>query len=229
MESLTLMVSAIAALIIIIWSIKGLNGLEDKDIKITANIFFILGMLKYVTVILYYFLEELKVLLLLRYFYFMSSLSLTMLIAMAIWYVTPFLKERKKLDRFLIYFLPWIIFYIYFVLKQPTQLSTSSLYHYDLVIIQPFTTYFMIAELSFSFVIMSLCCIGMNTYKHLQIRVELLLLLLASVLLAIDALYLNSTGLRCFKIFTVSEIFAYWVCFYTLSHAIKPIKAIKNQ
>lgn len=229
MESLTLMVSAIVALIMIIWSIKGLDGLEDKDIKMTARIFLIVGTLKYVTIILYYFLEELKVLLLLRYFYFMSSISLTMLIVMAIWYVTPFLKERMKLDRFLIYFLPWIIFYIYFILKQPTELSVSALYHYDLVMIQPFKTYFILAQVSFSVIIIILCCMGMNTYKHLQIRVELLLLLLAELLLAVDAIYLNSTGLRCFKTFTISEIFAFWVCYYTLSHAIKPIKAIRNQ
>lgn len=223
------MVSAIAALMMIIWSIKGLNGLEDKDIKLTASIFLILGVMRYVTIILYYFLEELKMLMFLRYFYFLSSISLTMLMAIAIWYVTPFLKEKMKLDHFLVYFLPWVIFYIYFILRQPTQLNVSTLYYYDLIIVQPYQTYFMIAQISFSAVIIFLCLSGMNTYKHLQIRVELLLILLAQLLLIVDAFSLKHTSLTCFKVFTVSEIFAFWVCYYALSNAIKPIKAIKNQ
>lgn len=224
MEKLLLVGSCLASLIMIGWNIKALGTLCYKEIKIIGSLLLSFTALRYLTLIVYAYSTDLKVLESIRYFYYASSIGITMLTAMVVWYSLPFLKERIKIGYYLLGFLPWNFFYMYLILKQPTKLVESSAYGYELLLVAPFNEYLSIAQGSFILVIVILCLIGIGSYKHLQIRVQLLVVILAQGLFIVDGMSFGGDRVQIFKLFTVTEAFALWTIFYGLSHSIKRIR-----
>ena len=229
MEKQLLLASCLMALIVIGWNINALGGLYDKQIQIIGGVLLTFTSLRYLTLIIYAFSKNLQLLISIRYFYYASSIGITMLTALTVWYVIPFLKERIRLSYYLLCFLPWDVFYIYLIIAQPTRLIESSAYGYELVLMTPFNRYLSIVQGSFVSVMSILCILGIIKYKHPQIRTGLLIILLAQGLLVLDGIASGGQGIRIFKLFTITEAFALWAIYNALVHALKSIKAIKSQ
>ena len=229
MEKLLLIGVCIVALIIIGCNIKGLSHIENQQVKIIGSLLLSFTSLRYLTLIIYGNSYNLALLNDIRYFYYASSIGVTLLTALAVWHVIPFLRERVAPIKYLLCFLPWIFFYLYLIIKQPTQIVENELFGYELILLEPFNRYLGIAQGSFIVLISLLCVIGILKYKHLQIRVELFVILLAQGLLVIDGVNVSKCGHHFFRLFTVTEAFALWAVYYALSKALKTIKrAIKN-
>lgn len=229
MEKQLLVATCSIAFLMIGWNIKALSSLCYKEIKGIGSLLLGFTALRYLTLVLYAFSQNRQLIYNVRYFYYASSIGITMLTALTVWYILPFLKERIKLSYYLLAFLPWDIFYIYLILKQPTMLVESSAYGYELILMNPFNRYLSVAQGSFIAIIIILCIIGMITYKHLQIRAQLFIIILAQALLVVDGIYSGGAQIKIFKLFTVTEVFALWSIYYGLSNSIKSIKAIQNQ
>ena len=229
MEKWLLVGSCLVALVMIGWNIKTLSTLCSSEIKIIGSVLLSFTSLRYLTLILYAYSMDLKLLVSIRYFYYASSIGITMLTAIAVWYVIPVIQEQIQLKSYLLAFLPWDVFYIYLILKQPTKLVASSSYGYELLLLPPFTRYLSIAQGSFILIMLILCLIGIIKYKHLQIRVQLFVIFLAQILLTIDGIASGNETVRIFKLFTVTEAFALWTIFYAFTHAIKRSKGNVNR
>lgn len=229
MEKQLLVGTCLVALMMIGWNIKAIRSLCYREIKLVGSLLLGFTALRYMTLVVYAFCSNRELAYEIRYFYYASSIGITMLTAIVVWNIIPMLKEQIKLSYYLLCFLPWDIFYLYLIIKQPTQLIESSIYGYELLLISPFNRYLSIAQGSFIVIIAVLCVIGILRYKHLQIRAQLILILLAQVILVIDGIYFGREEIRIFKLFTVSEVIALWAIYYGLSNSIKSIKAIKNQ
>ena len=229
MEKPLLVGSCFAALLMIGWNIRALGSLCYKEMKLIGSLLLGFTALRYLTLILYAFSTDRQLLFNIRYFYYASSIGITMLTALTVWYIMPFLKERIHLIYYLLLFLPWDIFYLYLIVTQPTCFVESSAYGYELLLISPFNRYLSIAQGSFILIMTVLCIMGILTYKHLQIRVQLFMILLAQGLLVIDGIASGKEAILIFKLFTVTEAFALWAIYYGLSNSLKSIKAIKNQ
>ncbi|MBE6021614.1 MAG: hypothetical protein E7231_00110 [Cellulosilyticum sp.] len=229
MEKVLLVGSCIGALAMIAYSIHAIGSVEDKVFQIIGGILLSFTSLRYITLLIYAYSTNLRWIVSMRYFYYASSIGITMLTALAVWYVMPFLKKGIKLVYYLLCFLPWNLFYLYIIVKQPTCLVENSAYGYELLLVSPFERYLSIAQGSFIGVMTILCVIGIFKYKHPQIRTQLLMILLAQGLLVIDGIASGDERILLFKLFTVTEAFALAVTGHIVGNGLKQIHAIKNQ
>lgn len=228
-EKLLLIGTCLATLVVIGYTSKVLGNVDDVFIKIIGNLLLGFTSLRYITLVIYGFVYDLSVLNSVRYFYYASSIGVTMLTALAVWNVIPFLKERIAPFSYLACFLPWILFYLYVIIKQPTEIVENALFGYELMLISPFNRYLSIVQGSFIGIIVLLCIIGIIGYKHLQIRIELFIIILAQLLLMIDGVSISKAMHHFFRLFTVTEAFALWTVYYAFFNTLKTIKRpIKN-
>lgn len=216
--------SAVLALILIGYNGKAIQKINDYVFKGIALGLLAFTSLRYITLIIYSGSPSLAFLEQLRYFYFASSLGLTMITALAVWYVIPSYRELKDPVRFLSSFTPWMLFYIYLIIRQPTTIEKGASFGYVLALNEGFRQYLSIAQISFITVISFLCLKGISRYKHLQIRVQLIILLIAQVLLVNDGLSYGISRLTFFMPFTITEAFAFMATYYCFSQPIKSIK-----
>lgn len=223
-EKLLLIGVCIVAVIMIGYNVKAIGSVENKEIKIIGNLLLIFTSLRYITLGIYRLSYNLALLNDIRYFYYASSIGITLLTALAVWNVIPFFKERIQPMNYLLCFLPWVIFYSYLILKQPTQIVENKSFGYELVLMLPFNHYLSLVQGSFVAVIILLCIIGIVGYKHLQIRIALWVISLAQGLLVLDGMNVSSIGHHFFRLFTVTEVFALWTVYYAFSHTVKIIK-----
>lgn len=210
-----------------------LNLFVIKDNKFTVlrqvcTVLFLFSITRYMTLIAYGDHLELSALMKLRYFYFATSIGLTIPTASAVWYITPMYREKIKYPYYLLCFLPWILFYTYLIVRQPTQIIQGSSYGYELQLIGSFPLYLSIAQGSFITVIIILSIIGLIRYKNIQLRVEYIILILAQITLTLDGLgYYIGNG-RLFPPFTASEILGFAAIYYTFKVPIIEIKGIAS-
>ncbi len=226
MEKFWLLITCMVSFGVIGWSAKGLYLTNEKELFNIGAILLIAMALRYLTLVFYALVRNPLIIESLRYFYYASSIGLTMLTVCGIWFIIPFLNERFKVSQLLLFFLPWISFYVYLILKQPTELIERMAYGYELVLIPPFDRYLAIVQGSFMVVIGILAGIGLIRYKHLQIRVQLAILLLAQGLLIIDGIYSGKENLLLFKLFTISEIFGLWTIGYAFWHPMRRLHSV---
>ena len=219
----------IIAVMAVLMNLKALGKNPYISLKIIVSLLVSLTSLRYITLIVYGNSAEYHLLYVLRYFYFMSSIGVTMTTVSAIWYITPCYREKISYPYFLACFLPWILFYLYLILKQPTQIIQGSQFGYQLILKGKFPFYLSIAQSSFVIIAMTLCLIGILSYKHLQMRCQLFMIILAQFLLALDSISYQKTSLRIFPPFTLTEAFAFFGTYYALAKSVRMIHALKNQ
>lgn len=224
-----LIITCILALIAVIMNLKALENNPYPVLKIIVSVFVSFTALRYLTLIVYGDSPGYGLLNTLRYFYLASSIGITMTTASAVWYVTPCYREKLGYPYFLACFLPWILFYIYIIIKQPTEIIQGSQFGYQLILIGKFQAYLRIIQGSFVSIMVILCLIGIFCYKHLQIRIQLCMIILAQVLLTLDGLNYGSDRLQVFQPFTLTEFFALATTYYAFSSVIKSIHPLKNE
>lgn len=198
-------------------------------LKVIGSVLVSFTALRYITLMMYGGSAGYSLLSTLRYFYLGSSIGITMLTVSAIWYVIPCYREKINYPYFLACFIPWILFYVYIIMKQPTEIVQGSRYGYQLILIGKFPFYLSVAQGSFVVVILALCSIGIISYKHLQIRTQLFLIILAQLLLTLDGLNYIKEDRIIFPPFTITESFALLTTYYAFSKTVRVIHALKNQ
>lgn len=204
---------------------NGLATMKLKDSSLRKILWLLLAFTatRYITLIVYGDHPNLAQLEGLRYFYFASSIGVTMTTVLAVWYAVPLYREKLSPAGALLCFLPWQLFYGYVILGQPTQIVKGERFGYILRLVGKFPLYLSIVQVSFTVVILVLIVIGLIRFKHPQIRVQLFFLMAAQVLLFLDGLTFGKGGMSVFVPFTVTEAFAFMATYYTFNHAVRSI------
>lgn len=216
------------AIYILFLNIKAVSDNKYLILKNVCTVLFAFSMLRYGTLIAYGDHLELSTLIKLRYFYFATSIGLTMSTASVVWYITPMYRERIKYPYYLLCFLPWILFYVYVIVKQPTEIVQGISYGYQLQLIDSFPLYLSVVQGSFIVIMLILCTIGLVRYKNIQLRVQYIVIILAQIALTLDGIGYYRTGMRLFPPFTASEILGFSAVYYGFKIPMMDIKGIAN-
>lgn len=211
---LLLIMICIVAILVLALNIGVVNKNKYQLLRIVCIILFIFSMTRYLTLIVYGDSPTLGQLDRLRYFYLASSIGLTMPTASAIWYITPHLRNKINYSKYLLFFLPWIIFYFYVIITEPTQVVISDTFGYKLILTGNFPIYLSIAQGSFVAIIIIICLIGILKYKNEYLRSQYFVLIGAQVLLALDGLTYLIPTITTIPPFTLTEVFGFIAIFY---------------
>lgn len=211
---LLLIIICIVAILVLFLDIGVVSRNTNQLLKIVCILLFAFSMLRYVTLIVYGDTPTLGQLEKLRYFYLATSIGLTIPTASAVWYITPHLRTKIDYGKYLLYFSPWIIFYLFTIITQPTQIVLSDTYGYKLILTGEFPIYLSIAQGSFVIIMIILCLIGVLKYKNEYLRSQYFVIIGAQILLALDGLtYLVPTVVT-IPPFTLTEVFGFIAIFY---------------
>lgn len=216
-----LIISALLALLAIFLNLSVIPHVMDKTLKRIVITLLLFTSMRYVALIIYGDSPTYELLQVFRYFYFASSIGLTMTTLLAIWYVLPILRKRFKSYMVPLIFLPWNLFYIYVIVKQPTEIIKGNQFGYQLQLIDRFPFYLSIVQGSLVTIIILICLYGIYKYKHLQIRVQLIFIIAAQVLLALDGISFSMSLPRVFMPFTITEAFGFAATYYAYKKAVK--------
>lgn len=219
-----LIIICIIAIVVLMLNIATVNKNPYTLLKGVCISLFVFSMFRYFTLIVYGDTPNLAQLQVLRYFYLATSIGLTIPTASAIWYITPAYRERIKYWRYLLLFSPWIIFYLFVIITQPTQIKMAPTFGYTLELIGKFPLYLSIAQGSFVAIMIILCLIGLFKYKNEYLRSQYFVIIIAQLLLTLDGLSYYLPVLRVFPPFTVTEIFGFLAVFYALYRQSLEIK-----
>ncbi len=209
-----------------------LKVMEDNTfllLRLIGTVLLIYSATRYITLIVYGDAPNYYQLRLLRYFYFASSIGLTGMTLSAIWYVTPLYREKMKYPYWIAGFLPWISFYLYLIIMQPTKIIKGKGIGYELVLTGQFPLYLSLVQGLFVIIAIILCLIGIFKYKSIQIRGQLFIIILAQLALAVDGSSYYSQGIHTIPPFTLTEAFGFIAVYYIFCKPIKEIKGISNR
>ena len=231
MESgyIMLIIICLAALGILVLNIGAVLQNKYLLLRMVCIVLFTFTMFRYFTLIVYGDVPTYGQLMALRYFYLASSIGLTIPTVSALWYITPIYRERINYFYYLIFFTPWIIFYLFLIITQPTAISQGDGYGYVLELTGKYPLYLGVAQSSFIAIVMLLCIYGIIKYKNMQLRAQYIIIMLAQVILFLDGLSYFVKILKVFPPFTVSEVFGFLAVYYAFKQKVLEIRGIKNQ
>lgn len=216
-----LIVLCVIAIAVLMINIGIVQKKQNRGLKVVCIFLFTFSMMRYLALIVYGDHPTLGQLETFRYFYLATSIGLTMTTASAVWCITPFLKEKFSYFTYLAFFTPWILFYMYVIITQPTKIVPST-FGYKLELTGQFPIYLSIAQGSFVTIMIILCLIGFVKYKNEYIRSSYALIIGASILLTLDGLGYFIPFLNIIPPFTVTEIFGFIAVAYAFY--IQPTK-----
>lgn len=211
---ITLITICIIAVAVLMLNIATVNKNTYTLLKVVCTSLFAFSMMRYFTLIVYGDTPTLAQLEALRYFYLATSIGLTIPTASAIWYITPVYRKKIRYGPYLLLFLPWIIFYFFVIITQPTEIKMAPTFGYTLELTGKFPLYLSIAQGSFVGLMIILCLIGFFKYKNEYLRSQYFVLIIAQLLLTLDGLSYYMPVLRVFPPFTVTEVFGFLAVFY---------------
>jgi hypothetical protein len=202
--------------------VVGLNSRQIQTnpylfIRIICTSLFLFTGLRYITLILYGIGVSKTVLERTAYFYFASSIGITIPSALTIWYMTPMYQEKIKGWMLFLILVPFTIFYITLILLQPTKIVLRSSFGYQLQLIPPWPMYLSIVQGIFTLLILSSCIYGICFYKNHRLTSQYLLFVLVYILTTIDGISMIFSSHRLIEPFTVSELFAFLAILYGFS------------
>lgn len=209
-------------IIVLLMNVTIVNKKEYPLLRWVCIGLFTFSIMRYLTLIVYGDSPSLAQLEVLRYFYLATSIGLTIPFASAVWYITPHLREKIEYPKYLLFFTPWILFYLYIIITQPTEIVMGKNFGYALELTGKAPIYLSIAQGSFVFVMLVICLWGWIKYKNSELRSQYLALILALVTLTLDGLGYFIPSMSIFPPFTVSELFGFLAILYAFSS--KPLK-----
>ena len=204
----------ILAIIVLLFDIGVVNKVHNNLLRYVCIGLFIFSITRYLTLIVYGDSPTLGQLSNLRYFYFASSIGLTIPTATAIWYITPHLRNKINYGKYLLFFAPWILFYGYIIFAQPTQVVLSDTYGYKLVLTGDFTKYLSVMQGSFVAIMLLLCIWGILKYKNEYLRSQYFVIIAGQVLLVLDGISQIQQRVTTIPPFTLTEVFGFVAIFY---------------
>lgn len=216
------------AIYVLFLNLSAVSNNKYRALKNVCTILFLFSILRYGTLIAYGDHLSLEALMRLRYFYFATSIGLTIPTASVIWYITPMYRHKIKYPYYVLCFTPWILFYTYVIIGQPTEIVQGMQYGYQLQLIDAFPLYLSIVQGSFIVIMIVLCIIGFVRYKNIQLRVQYVALILAQIVLTLDGISFSRTSIKLFPPFTASEILGFLAVYYGFKEPIIEINGIKN-
>ncbi len=228
-EYIMLIGICIIALIVLILNIVVVSSNRYRLLKTVCISLFVFTMLRYLTLIVYGDAPTYQQLRVLRYFYLASSIGLTLPTVSVLWYITPLYREKISYFRYLLFFTPWIVFYLYVIARQPTIIIQGSSFGYALQLVGRYPIYLSIAQSSLMAIIFMLSMIGLVKYKSMQLRVQLIMIMMAQVTLLLDGITYFIQVAHTFPRFTVSEIFGFLALLYAFSSKSIQVKGIANE
>ena len=217
----------LVTIIILMINIAVVNQKDDPFMKWVCIFLFAFSMMRYLTLIVYGDSPSLSQLEVLRYFYLATSIGLTIPFASALWYITPHLREKINYLKYLSFFVPWIFFYLFVIVTQPTQIVRGKNFGYVLELVGSFPRYLSIVQGSFVFIMFIICLTGLLYYKNSQLRSQYLVLIFSLIVLTLDGLSYFIPINSFLPPFTVSEMFGFLAILYAFS--LKPLKLNKRQ
>lgn len=209
-----LIIICIIAILVLVCNLAAVIQTKNKVLKIVCAILFAFSMMRYLTLIIYGNSPSANQLETLRYFYLATSIGLAIPTASAIWHITPMYREKISYPKYLLFFAPWIIFYSYVLICQPTKIGIASTYGYVLELTGKFPVYLSIVQGSFAIIMILLCLIGILKYKHEQLRSQYFVIIMAQILLVLDGILYHMPMLQTLPKFTISEILGFLAIFY---------------
>lgn len=225
-----LVVMSLIAGYVIALNIAAVSHHTNKLLKMICIILFCFSLCRYITLLVYGDHPSYETLVFFRRFYFATTIGLTVPILSAVWYVTPCYREKVKYAYWLLLLLPWVSFYGYLMVKQPVRIVQSKTIGYILELTGTFPCYMLMAQAAFTILVVILALGGMLRYGHLQIRAQLIMLILAQSLLMIDGLSVYKQQLlQLVPSFTISEILAFLAVYYSLAVPVKETKGIEGR
>lgn len=221
---LLLIAICIIAIGVLMLNIAAVNKNPYKLLKVVCISLFAFSMMRYLTLIVYGDKPTLAQLEALRYFYLATSIGLTIPTASAVWYITPLYNKKISYGRYLLLFTPWILFYLFVIVTQPTEIKMAPNFGYTLELTGKFPLYLSIAQGSFVIIIILLCLIGLFKYKNAYLRSQYFVIIIAQILLTLDGLSYYRPMLSVFPPFTVTEVFGFLATYYAFRHKNLEIK-----
>ncbi len=207
----------LVAIIVLMINIGVVNKRDPKIMRWVCIVLFAFSMTRYFTLIVYGDAPTLAQLESLRYFYLATSIGLTMTTAAAVWYISPYIKDNLAYPIYLASFLPFIVFYLFVIITQPTEIRLGETYGYTLELVGRYPIYLAIVQSAFTLIMLVLCAIGLVKYKNAELRSRYWMIILAQVLLTLDGLSFFKPRLGFFPPFTVTEIFGFLAILYAFS------------
>ncbi len=225
---ISLIFICVIAIVILVMNIVNVIKLKDEKLKYLLMGLFCFSILRYLTLIVYGDTPTLFHLEILRYFYFATSMGLTVPTMIAVWYITPHFRNSIPYWKFILFFSPWILFYLFVIITQPTEIVMGQTFGYNLILVPPFQQYLAIVQGTFVIIILLLCTFGILQYKHPILRSQYVALILAQILLAIDGFLIMKTGATSLiPPFTVTEALGFLAVYYSFLY--KPLDIKKGQ
>ncbi len=214
-----LLVICIIAVLVITLNMVVIQNSNNTLLRNTCLLLCTFSLFRYFTLIVYGDSPDYHLLNGLRYFYFATSLGLTIPILTAIWHITPLYREKIKYPILLLLFSPWILFYLYIIIKQPTRIVVAKDFGYTLQLTGNFRWYLSIMQGSFIIIALILCFIGIAKYKDSLLRRRYFVLIVAQVALALDGLsyFLPLFNIFIFPQFTLTEVLGFLAVLYAFT------------
>ena len=213
-------------LLIICLNIVQIKSHPNICIRVICCILFIFTGLRYISLIVFTLGAKISVLKLLSYFYFASSIGITIPSALALWYIIPRFRERIRLWVLFLLLSPFFFFYLILIYLQPLKIIIKPGFGYMLMILQPWSNYFSILQAIFIILVFLGCFLGFKWYQYKSPRSQYLLFALGYGLMFIDGVSVLINKNTPIEPFILSEAFVMVAILYAFS--TKPIKERVN-
>ncbi|MBM7684721.1 hypothetical protein [Defluviitalea raffinosedens] len=211
-----------SVLIIVILNIMQIKNHPNRVLRSICLILFTFTGLRYVALIVFRLNLDMNFLKFFSYFYYASSIGLTIPTIFALWYIIPAFRERIKEWTVLTLSAPFSFFYLYLIYLQPVQIIKHDGFGYRLQLLAPWNRWLSIVQGIVTLIVFGMCFYGFRRYKYKFPRSQYLLFILGYVLTTIDGLCMLFNSVYPIEPFIFSEAFILIAILYAF--ATKPIK-----
>lgn len=224
MERVLNLLSCVVALAVISWSMCAIRLQVDQRIKYGCWGLLSITALRYIALMGYIMEMNEMWLMKLRPVYEVGLLTIGLLSAISMWYALPCLREQVRLSYYLGCFFPWYGLGLYGIAKQPTLLQAGSGWGYEVALQPSYTMDFMMLQGSFLGIICIIGMVGIVQYKHLQIRTQIGVIMMAHILCLVEKWGIGKAEYLMIRPFIIVEILMIWGAGYVLSRTVKSHK-----
>ncbi|WP_341877948.1 hypothetical protein [Defluviitalea saccharophila] len=218
----TFFIPLFSVLIIVLLNIIQIKGHPNRILRSICLILFTFTGLRYIALIVFTLSSNIDILKFFSYFYYASSIGITIPSVLALWYIIPRFRERIKEWVVLLLFSPFIFFYLNLIYLQPIQIIKHDGFGYRLQLISPWNHWLSMVQGIFTLMVLCMCFYGFRSYKYKFPRSQYLLFILGYILTTIDGLCMLFNTVYPIEPFVFSEAFILIAILYAF--AAKPIK-----
>lgn len=204
-----LVIISMMAIGALIMNIKAIQSNPYIGIRSLSTFLFGLSSLRYITLILFAKDPSVELMASMEGFYYISMISLPVLLILVMWYITPLYREKVGRLGLTLICSPHIMLYIAMLTLKPFEAIKSQSAGYTLRQTGQWGSYLAMFYSVFILLYIISALYGFKLYKHGQTRGQYLVLIMCQVLFLMDGLsYLRGAG-GIIPIFTLTEVFGF--------------------